>query len=49
MVESGSVREVFAHPRDEYTRRLIDSVPARLDDARQAGDQSPTPTAEVPA
>lgn len=49
VVESGSVREVFAHPRDEYTRRLIDSVPARLDDARQAGDQSPTPTAEVPA
>ncbi len=29
MVEEGSVREVFAHPKHEYTRMLLDSV---LDD-----------------
>jgi peptide/nickel transport system ATP-binding protein len=29
VVESGTVAEVFAAPRAEYTRRLIDSIPAR--------------------
>jgi len=39
-VESGTVREVFARPREEYTRRLIDSVPARLDDLHPTGGRS---------
>ncbi|AXK44365.1 dipeptide ABC transporter ATP-binding protein [Brachybacterium saurashtrense] len=30
-VESGPVEEVFAAPREEYTRRLIASIPARED------------------
>ena len=29
VVESGSVEEVFAAPREEYTRALISSIPAR--------------------
>lgn len=28
VVESGSVRDVFTNPQDEYTRRLIASIPA---------------------
>ena len=31
VVESGIVEEVFAAPREEYTRRLIASIPARQD------------------
>lgn len=31
VVESGTVEEVFAAPREEYTRRLIASIPARQD------------------
>jgi peptide/nickel transport system ATP-binding protein len=31
VVESGTVAEVFAAPREEYTRRLIASIPARED------------------
>ena len=29
IVEEGSVEEVFLHPKDPYTQRLIDSIPAR--------------------
>jgi len=31
VVESGTVAEVFVDPREEYTRRLIASIPARQD------------------
>ncbi|MFD5076356.1 dipeptide ABC transporter ATP-binding protein [Streptomyces sp. NPDC058371] len=40
VVESGTADEVFARPREPYTRKLIGAVP-RLDDAR--------PRAELPA
>lgn len=48
MVESGSVEEVFAAPRHDYTRRLIGAVPvvteeeARLRDAIRAGVSAPS-------
>jgi len=29
IVEEGCVEEVFLHPKDPYTQRLIDSIPAR--------------------
>ena len=28
IVESGSVHDVFDHPQDEYTKSLLDSIPA---------------------
>ncbi len=48
MVESGSVEEVFAAPRHDYTRRLIGAVPvvteeeARLRDAIRASASNPS-------
>ena len=27
LVETGPVRQVFGHPRHDYTRRLVDAVP----------------------
>ncbi|MEU8982051.1 hypothetical protein [Streptomyces sp. NPDC048309] len=39
VVESGAAVDVFGHPREPYTRKLLGAVP-RLDDAR--------PRAEVP-
>ena len=30
VVESGSTKEVFGRPREEYTRRLIEAVPSRM-------------------
>ena len=27
VVEEGSTEQIYAHPRDEYTRRLIASIP----------------------
>ena len=29
IVETGSVEQVFNHPREEYTRRLIAAIPTR--------------------
>ncbi len=29
IVEQGTVEEVFLHPKEEYTKKLIDSIPAR--------------------
>ena len=41
IVERGAVAEVFAHPRDPYTRRLIDSRPVRdLVQAAPAGAEA---------
>ena len=30
VVEAGSAEQVFDHPRDDYTRRLLDAVPGRV-------------------
>ena len=43
VVESGTVAEVFAAPREEYTRALIASIPARTDLVSTGG----TPGTEV--
>ena len=29
IVEQGSVEDVFLHPQEAYTKKLIDSIPAR--------------------
>jgi peptide/nickel transport system ATP-binding protein len=29
VVEAGTVEQIFAHPEHDYTRRLLDSIPAR--------------------
>ena len=42
IVETGSVAEVFARPQHAYTRKLMDSRPARdVTDARSQGDTAP--------
>jgi oligopeptide transport system ATP-binding protein len=38
IVETGPVAEIFASPRDPYTRHLLDSLPARR--RRGAGRQT---------
>jgi len=35
IVERGSVEEIFDHPREAYTRRLLDSIPSLAPDARR--------------
>jgi len=35
IVERGSVEEIFDHPREAYTRRLLDSIPSLDPDARR--------------
>jgi ABC-type dipeptide/oligopeptide/nickel transport system ATPase component len=49
LVETGPVGEIFARPREEYTRALLAAVP-RLSTARpapaQIGDTPPSPLAQ---
>ncbi len=40
VVETGGTEEVFGHPREEYTRRLIEAVPSRLKRRTAAGRPS---------
>jgi len=45
IVEMGDAEELYAHPRHDYTRRLIASIPAvTLEKLQQRRLQSPTPT-----
>ena len=35
IVERGNVEEIFDHPREAYTQRLLDSIPSLNPDARR--------------
>jgi peptide/nickel transport system ATP-binding protein len=41
LVESGSVRDVLRHPREEYTRTLINALPQRDYDRRKVAEAPP--------
>ena len=42
IVESGSVNDVFFHPREDYTRRLLDAIPNRRTSLRKRIKIAPT-------
>lgn len=39
VVETGSAEEVFTHPKQEYTRRLVEAVPSRMKPRRAETQQ----------
>ncbi len=53
VVEQGTAEQIFLHPRQEYTRRLIQAVPGRvkknrsLEERREPGESLGEPVAEV--
>ena len=46
VVESGDTKEVFEHPEDEYTKRLVAAVPSRQKAKAATGQQAGTQTGE---
>ena len=42
IVESGSVDDVFFHPKEDYTRRLLDAIPNRRTSLRKRIKIAPT-------
>jgi ABC-type oligopeptide transport system ATPase subunit len=42
LVESGSVDDVFFHPKEDYTRRLLDAIPNRRTSLRKRIKIAPT-------
>ncbi|MFC8799914.1 dipeptide ABC transporter ATP-binding protein, partial [Promicromonospora sp. NPDC057138] len=48
VVESGPVEQIFAHPDHDYTRNLLDSIPARPAEPRAVGRTSGGRYSEVP-
>ena len=42
IVESGSVNDVFFHPKEDYTRRLLDAIPNRRTSLRKRIKIAPT-------
>ena len=42
IVESGSVDDVFFHPKEDYTRRLLDAIPNRRTSLRTRIKIAPT-------
>ena len=47
VVESGTPEEIFEHPREEYTRNLIEAVPSRMKRRSGGADGRKIPRAEV--
>lgn len=47
VVETGTPEEIFEHPREEYTRNLIEAVPSRMKRRSGGADGRKIPRAEV--
>lgn len=47
VVEIGSPEEIFGHPREEYTRNLIEAVPGRMKRQRRSASISREPVVTV--